>query len=32
LPIPFERMATSHAIQSRAHDLREIAKITGRSS
>ncbi len=25
LPIPLERMTTSHAIQSRAHDLKEIA-------
>ena len=25
LPIPFERMATSHAIQSRVRDLKEIA-------
>ena len=25
LPIPFERISDSHAIQSRARDLREIA-------
>jgi|HubBroStandDraft_5_1064220.scaffolds.fasta_scaffold89383_1 4-alpha-glucanotransferase len=30
LPIPFERMATSHAIQSRVHDLKEIAIGTKR--
>ena len=30
LPIPLERMATSHAIQSRAHDLREIASSSKR--
>ena len=28
LPIPLERMTTSHAIQSRAHDLKEIASAT----
>jgi 4-alpha-glucanotransferase len=30
LPIPFERMAGSHAIQSRARDLKEIAIGTRR--
>ena len=30
LPIPLERMATSHAIQSRAHDLKEIASGSNR--
>jgi 4-alpha-glucanotransferase len=32
LPISFERMTTSHAVQARARDLKEIAKVTGRSS
>jgi len=30
LPIPLERMTTSHAIQSRARDLKEIATQTKR--
>jgi 4-alpha-glucanotransferase len=30
LPIPFDRMAISHAIQARAKDLKEIASETGR--
>ncbi|HLI81366.1 MAG TPA: 4-alpha-glucanotransferase [Candidatus Binataceae bacterium] len=30
LPIPLERMATSHAIQSRAHDLKQIASYSNR--
>jgi len=30
LPIPLERMASSHAIQSRAHDLKQIASASRR--
>jgi 4-alpha-glucanotransferase len=30
LPIPFERMTTSHAVQARTHDLREIASASKR--
>lgn len=30
LPIPLERMTTSHAIQSRSHDLKEIASASKR--
>ena len=30
LPIPFERIATSHAIQTRAKDLKQIASETNR--